>query len=240
MLASMAAIAAGHATDLWGVVLVTLGVLCGVAFYGGSHSLGPAGNDARIAVGDLLGWGRFLVPPILIAVGVRMFMGRSEAETEEYAGSEGRPRREPARAVIGGVLLLLAATGLAALAGGSPAIGASTAALSSAGGWVGAVIADPLGTALGGFGAAVILLVVAAVALLVFTGVTVRSVASALARAVRWAISAARGDRAADTVDDPADDDEPTDPFGRALSEGRQSSMAGSDFSTSVPPPASD
>ncbi len=41
MLASMGAIAAGHATDLWGVVLVTVGVLCAVAFYGGSHSLGP-------------------------------------------------------------------------------------------------------------------------------------------------------------------------------------------------------
>ncbi len=150
-------------------------------------------------------------------------MGRAEDETLRGRRS---PRREPARAVIGGVLLLLAATGMAALAGGSPAIGASTAALSSAGGWVGAVIADPLGTALGGFGAAVILLVVAAVALLVFTGVTVRSVASAMARAVRWAVSAARGDRAADTVDDPAGADEPTDPFGRALTEGRQPSMA--------------
>jgi S-DNA-T family DNA segregation ATPase FtsK/SpoIIIE len=221
MLASMGAVAAGHATDLWGVGLVTMGVLGAVAFYGGSHSLGPTGNDARIGVGDLLGWGRFLVPPILIAVGVRMFMGRGE----DPAG-EGGPRREPARAVIGGILLLLAATGMAALAGGSPAIGASTAALSSAGGWVGAVIADPLGTALGGFGAAVILVVVAAVALLVFTGVTVRSVASAMARAVRWAIGAARGDRAAETVDDPTDPDEPTDPFGRALAQGRQPSVA--------------
>jgi DNA segregation ATPase FtsK/SpoIIIE, S-DNA-T family len=228
MLASMGAIAAGHATDLWGVALVTVGVLCAVAFYGGSHSLGPAGNDARIGVGDLLGWGRFLVPPILIAVGVRMFMGRSDDADVD----EGHPRREPARAVIGGILLLLAATGLAALAGGSPAIRASTSALSAAGGWVGAAIADPLGTALGGFGATVVLLVVAGVALLVFTGVTVRSVASAVARAVRWAISAARGDRAADTVDEAgeeagsADEDEPTDPFGRALARGRQPSLA--------------
>ena len=56
----MGAVAAGHATDLWGVALVTVGVLCGVAFYG--DSLGPAGKGARVAVGDLLGWGRFLVP----------------------------------------------------------------------------------------------------------------------------------------------------------------------------------
>jgi len=213
----MGAVAAGHATDLWGVGLVTVGVLCAVAFYGGS--LGPAGHDARVGMGDLLGWGRFLLPIVLVAVGVRMLMGRNEA-----AEDDARPRREPARAVIGGTLLLLAVSGLAALAGGSPALGASTSSLSSAGGWIGAVIADPLGRALGGLGAAVVLVVVVAVALLVFTGVSVRSVASAVARAVRWAVTAARGDRAADTVDD--SHDEPTDPFGRALAEGRQPSVA--------------
>jgi len=169
LLASMGAVARGHATDLWGVALVTLGILCAVAFYG--SSLGPAGRDARVAVGDLLGWGRFLVPLVLVAVGVRLLMGRGDDPAED-----GRSRREPARAVIGGTLLLLAVSGLAALAGGSPALGASTAALSSAGGWVGAVIADPLGSALGGFGAAVVLAMVAAVALLVFTGVSVRPV----------------------------------------------------------------
>jgi len=213
----MGAVAAGHATDLWGVGLVTVGVLCAVAFYGGS--LGPAGHDARVGMGDLLGWGRFLLPIVLVAVGVRMLMGRNEA-----ADDDARPRREPARAVIGGTLLLLAVSGLAALAGGSPALGASTSSLSSAGGWIGAVIADPLGRALGGLGAAVVLVVVVAVALLVFTGVSVRSVASAVVRAVRWVVTAARGDRAADTVDD--SHDEPTDPFGRALAEGRQPSVA--------------
>ena len=212
----MGAVAAGHATDLWGVGLVTLGVLCAVAFYG--HSLVPAAHGARVAVGDLLGWGRYLVPPILVAVGVRMLMGRRDDPSDRD-----RPRREPARAVIGGTLLLLAVSGLAALAGGTPAVGASTAALSDAGGWVGAIIADPLASVLGGFGAAVVLVVVAAVALLVFTGVTVRSVGEGLVRAVRWAVAAARGDRAADVV---GDQDEPTDPFGRALAEGRQPSVA--------------
>ncbi|MGD0882880.1 MAG: DNA translocase FtsK 4TM domain-containing protein [Acidimicrobiales bacterium] len=212
----MGAVAAAHATDLWGVGLVTLGVLCGVAFYG--HSLVPAAHGARVAVGDLLGWGRYLVPPILIAVGVRMLMGRRDDPEDGSA-----PRREPARAVIGGTLVLLAVSGLAALAGGSPAIGATTAALSDAGGWVGAAIANPLGSVLGGFGAAVVLSVCIAVALLVFTGVTVRSVAAGIVGAVHWAIAAARGDNAADTV---ADHDEPTDPFGRALAEGLQPSVA--------------
>jgi S-DNA-T family DNA segregation ATPase FtsK/SpoIIIE len=217
----MGAVAAGHATDLWGVALVTVGVLCGVAFYAGS--LGPAGRYARIALGDLLGWGRFLVPLVLVAVGIRMLMGRGDA-TDGGRGEAAPTRREPARAVIGGTLVLLAVAGLAALAGGSPALRASTHQLSSAGGWIGAAITDPLGHALGGFGAAVVLLVVAGVGVLVFTGVSVRTAASGCARAVRWLIGAARGDRAADTVDGSVD--EPTDPFGRALAEGRQPSMA--------------
>ncbi len=212
----MGAVAAGHATDLWGVALVTVGVLCGVAFYG--DSLGPAGKGARVAVGDLLGWGRFFVPLVLVAVGIRMLMGRGDE-----AGDDGRTRREPARAVIGGTLVLLAVAGLAALAGGSPALRASTRDLSAAGGWVGAIIADPLGHALGSVGATVVLLVVAGVGVLVFTGISVRTAAAGLVRAVRWLATAARGDRAADPL---VDGDEPTDPFGRALAEGRQPSMA--------------
>jgi S-DNA-T family DNA segregation ATPase FtsK/SpoIIIE len=217
----MGAVAAGHATDLWGVALVTVGILCGVAFYAGS--LGPAGKGARIALGDVLGWGRFLVPLVLVAVGIRMLMGRAD-DADGSRADDGRARREPARAVIGGTLVLLAVTGLAALAGGSPALRASTHQLSSAGGWIGAAITDPLGHALGGFGAAMVLLVVAGVGVLVFTGVSVRTAAKGTARAVRWLIGAARGDRAADSVDEAVD--EPTDPFGRALAQGRQPSMA--------------
>jgi DNA segregation ATPase FtsK/SpoIIIE, S-DNA-T family len=223
----MGAVAAGHATDLWGVGLVTLGVLCAVAFYGGS--LGPAGHDARVGMGDLLGWGRFLLPPVLIAVGVRMLMGRNDdpegdptAERRRWTSGD-RARHEPARAVIGGTLVLLSVSGLAALAGGSPALRASTKELSSAGGWVGAAVANPLGAAMGGFGAAVVLTVVAAVGILVFTGVSVRAAASALARATTWLIGAARGDRAGIAAEDAVD--EPTDPFGRTLAEGRQPSV---------------
>ena len=51
----MWAVIAGHATDLWGVVLVTFGVLAGLAFY--ADSLGPAGHYGRLGLGDLLGWG---------------------------------------------------------------------------------------------------------------------------------------------------------------------------------------
>jgi S-DNA-T family DNA segregation ATPase FtsK/SpoIIIE len=196
-----------HTTDLWGVVLITLGVLAGVAFY--ADSLNPAGHDARLAVGDLFGWGRFLVPPVAIGVGVVLLVHLVEDE-------DGRPVREPARAVIGATLTLLSVAGLAALAGGAPSLGASTSQLSSAGGWVGAIIGNPLRAGLGGFGATTVLVAVLVVAMVLFTGVSIQSAVSGISRAVRWTVTAARGE----TEPGEAgldDDDEPTDPFGRSV-----------------------
>jgi len=204
----MWAVVAGHATDLWGVVLVTLGILAAVAFYAGS--LGPAGRGGRVAVGDLLGWGRFLVPPVAVAVGILLLVGRDDSEEGD------RVTPEPARAVIGASLTLLSVAGMAALAGGSPGLRASTATLSSAGGWVGALIGNPLRSALGGFGAATVLAAVLVAAMVVLTGVPVRSAAGAVARVARWSASVARGEPGDDDAGE-ADEEEPTDPFGRAL-----------------------
>ncbi len=201
---------AGHSSDLWGVVLVTVGVLAALAFY--ADSLNPAGHDARLFVGDLLGWGRFLVPLAAVAVGLRLLIGRGEDDEEHTT-------REPARAVIGATLALLAVAGLAALAGGSPALGGSTARLAAAGGWVGAVIGNPLRAALGGFGAATVLVAVIVVDLVLFTGVSIRSAAGAVVRMARWAADLARG--GPDRVEDAAVVvDDPTDPFGRAVTVG--------------------
>jgi S-DNA-T family DNA segregation ATPase FtsK/SpoIIIE len=197
-----------HAADLWGIVLITLGVLAGVAFY--ADSLDPAGHDARLAVGDLFGWGRFLVPPVAIGVGVLLLVHRVEDE-------DGHPVREPARAVIGATLTLLAVAGLAGLAGGAPSLAASTSQLSSAGGWVGAIIADPLRAGLGGFGAALVLIAVLVVAMVLFTGVSIHSAVSAITRTVQWTVTAARGGETEDGEAEVDDDDEPTDPFGRSV-----------------------
>jgi S-DNA-T family DNA segregation ATPase FtsK/SpoIIIE len=206
----MWAVIAGHAADLWGVVLVTVGVLASLAFY--ADSLDPAGHYARLSVGDLLGWGRFLVPPVAAAVGLLLLVGGR--------GDDGaRSTREPARAVIGATLTLLAVAGLASLAGGSPALRDSTAQLSSAGGWVGALIGNPLRAALGGFGAATVLVALLVVAMVLFTGVSVRSAAGAVARAARWGASVARGGPERDTKGVLDDEDNPTDPFGRVVKE---------------------
>ena len=201
---------AGHSTDLWGVVLVTVGVLAALAFY--ADSLNPAGHDARLFVGDLLGWGRFLVPPVAVAVGLRLLIGRGDEE--EHTS------REPARAVVGATLALLGVAGLAGLAGGSPLLGASTERLADAGGWVGAVIGDPLRAALGGFGAATVLVALVVVALVLFTGVSIRAAAGAIARMARWAVEAARGRTGGTGADAAEETGHPTDPFGRAVAVG--------------------
>ena len=212
MLAGMWDVVAAHAADVWGVVLVTVGLLAMLALY--ADALGPVGHGARRVLGDLLGWGRFLVPVVVIAVGVRLVAGRSHDEDPV-------PRRDPSRAVLGGTLTQLVIAGLAALAGGSPKLSASTASLSSAGGWIGAVVGNPLRAGLGGFGAAMVLLAVMVLALVLFTGVSVRTAAHGISVAARWAVEVARGGPEGRTkAEADVDDDHPTDPFGRAVAEG--------------------
>ncbi len=210
---TVGAVVATHATDLWGVVLVTIGVLTAVAFYGGAHSLGPAGHGARVAVGDLLGWGRFLVPLVAVATGLLLLIGYRLGDDET------RSTPEPARVVIGASLSLLAVAGLASLAGGSPHLRASTDLLSSAGGWIGALAGNPLRSGLGGFGATVVLVALAVVAMVLFTGVSIRSATSGIVGAVRWSAAVARERSVAEEDEefDDQDGDEPTDPFGRRV-----------------------
>ncbi len=190
---------------MWGIGLVTVGLLAAVAVY--ASSLGPVGRVVRVATGDLVGWGRFLVPVVALAVGARMVVGRRE---------DGRGRGEPVRAVVGGSLALVAVAGLASLGGGSPGLAASTTALSGAGGWLGAAVADPLRAGLEGVGAATVLVALLLVALVLFTGVTVRRAAAALASAARSAAGAARRRDADDGPRTPTDD-ERTDPFGQRV-----------------------
>ena len=159
---------ADHAEDLWALVLGTLGVLLAIALYG--DALGPVGDGARHAFGDGFGVARFLVPPGCAAAAVMLVSGR--------------PRHEPARALLGLALGLVAVAGLADLAGDAPRLSAPTHQLSRAGGWLGVVVGGPLRDGLAAWGAAVVLVAVALLALVLFTGVTVRSAAGAVAGGV--------------------------------------------------------
>ncbi len=187
------------------MLLVTTGVLAALALY--ADALGPAGHWFRHGAGAVLGWSRELLPVVLIGAGVLLIVGRRDPDSED-----GRRRREPVRAVIGGVLVLLSVSGLAAIAGGSPALGASVGQLSDAGGWLGAVVGDPLHSAIGGLGEAVVFVAVLVLALVLATGVTLLT-ASRRAGAGCACWRRRPGDGADPPVEAPGED---TPPFGTA------------------------
>jgi S-DNA-T family DNA segregation ATPase FtsK/SpoIIIE len=168
---SLSTVLEAHSTDLWGLLLATVGLLAVIAIFG--DSLGPVGHGVRVAAGDLFGTGRFALPFAFLAAGILLVAGRS---TE----------REPVRAGLGLVLALWAVSGLAAAAGGAPGLSAPEHELAGAGGLLGAVVCDPLRAGLGTPGASVVLLAVLGCALVVLTGVGLRSAAVGVAAFARF------------------------------------------------------
>ncbi len=221
---------ADHSEDVWALALGTLGVLLGLALF--ADALGPAGHAARQGLGAALGVARFLVPPGLVAGAVLLVTGR--------------PRYEPARAVLGLVLALAAVGGLAELAGGAPRLSSSTGQLAGAGGWLGVATGGPLRDGLSDWGATVVLLAVLALAGVLFTGATVRGTAGALVTAVsglRHGVGGAHEaqepeddeedeeeeDTDVDTLDDEDEPEEEPAPEGRADAEPASAAQEGPD-----------
>jgi S-DNA-T family DNA segregation ATPase FtsK/SpoIIIE len=115
-----------------------------------------------------MGVGRFLLPPLLLGAAVRLVAGRE---------------RGSGRVTLGVGLALVAGAGLADLAGGDPGLAAPARQLAGAGGWVGTLVGGPLRAGLAGWGAAVVLVALAVVAVVVLTGVTLRQAAAAVVAA---------------------------------------------------------
>jgi S-DNA-T family DNA segregation ATPase FtsK/SpoIIIE len=163
-----------HLEDLWGIALVTAGILAALALYG--DALGPAGHGVRYGLALSVGIVRFLLPLACVAAGVLLVAGP--------------PGHEPAREAIGLVLALAAAAGLADLWGGAPHLTARPGRLGGAGGWLGVLSGNPLRAGMGDWGASVVLVALGAIALVLFTGVTLRSVGRAVLRigAELWAL----------------------------------------------------
>ncbi len=164
-----AGIFAEHAADLWAIGLVALGVLLGLALYG--NAAGAVGRAVSDGLGLVVGWIRYLAPPLLVAAGIWILVGRA--------------RPAPLRSIVGAVLGLLALCGLAELAGGSPTVGATSAAVRGAGGWVGVASGRSLQLGIGTAGATVVLLALLLVAVVLTTGVSLRSMGRGVARAGR-------------------------------------------------------
>ena len=150
-----------QANDLWGVLLLVVAVLAGLGIYGGLA--GPAGNAVSVSAGDVIGWGRVLVTPALIVIGIALICDR--------------PRQVVGRLVLGCFGVFVAAGGLLHLGRGPQRWDLShpgLARLAGAGGFVGALVGAPLRESLGPWGAGLVLATVLLASLLLLTGTPLR------------------------------------------------------------------
>ena len=153
-----------QADDVWGLVLILLGVLAALGIY--ADLTGPVGQALRDAAAVVFGWGRLLVPVALCGTGGMLVRGRGRGA-------------EPGRAVIGFVLLTSSVVGLLHV------VRAEDAHVRDAGGWAGQAVGGPLAALLATGGAVVVLLTLLVLAVLVLTRTSVRAAALGVADAGR-------------------------------------------------------
>jgi S-DNA-T family DNA segregation ATPase FtsK/SpoIIIE len=176
----------GHRADLAGLVLILLGVLCGLGVYGGDTG-GPVGRGADRLVGLLVGGARVLVPVALLGAGVLLIRGRVAPEPvpDPETGEIPAAAHGPARRALGGVLLVVAALGLLHLAQGAPPLGAPGDELVEAAGIVGALIGEPLQALVATGGALAVLVLVLVAGVVLVLDLTLRTAAQRTLAGVR-------------------------------------------------------
>jgi S-DNA-T family DNA segregation ATPase FtsK/SpoIIIE len=168
--------------DVKGMVLVVLGILAALGIY--SDLAGPAGRGLETAAADVLGWGRVLVPPSLLLVGVMLIRNRHRQETRTTRQAD-VAGHESARIGLGCALLVVSTCGIldVARAPRHPRAdrGGTLHVLRAAGGLLGAGVGLPLRTALAGWGAGLVLVALLIVAVLVITATPVRTAGAVIA-----------------------------------------------------------
>ncbi|MEO6120857.1 MAG: DNA translocase FtsK, partial [Acidimicrobiales bacterium] len=190
LLRSIWGVLSRQSDDLWGVVLIGVGVLVALGLY--ADVAGPAGSAVDRWTGAALGGGRFLLPPALWWAGGSLVRGRGPAD--------------PGRVVVGFSLLALAAAGLLHVLAGGPGLSAPADELARGGGWLGAAVGRPLRALLAPIGAGVVLVTTVILASLIVTRTPVHAFVDTVRRTA-WALAGAgRGAFRWLTVRDPDDD----------------------------------
>jgi DNA segregation ATPase FtsK/SpoIIIE, S-DNA-T family len=156
--------------DVWGLLLILAGVLAGLSIY--ADATGPIGRLLEDGTGAVFGWGRLLVPLVLVGLGAVLVRG-----TQRNA--------EPGRIVIGCIFLVLSLCGLLHLLLGAPVWGSSIDELRGAGGFLGLLIAEPLRSLIAVWGASLVLTTLLALSVLILTRTSVRAAADVLADSAR-------------------------------------------------------
>jgi S-DNA-T family DNA segregation ATPase FtsK/SpoIIIE len=158
----------GREHEFTGVGFIAVGVLLGLAIY--FDLAGPLGRGVETVVGWLTGLGRFVVPIALIAIGVALV-------------GKGRSLRR-FRLAIGWGLLGLSLLGLLHVVRGPGKIMAHFDTLGKAGGFIGALVGEPLRSLIASGGAIVVLVAAGVGGALLLTGGSLRTVLSQTRRGV--------------------------------------------------------
>ena len=149
----------GREHEFAGIGFIAAGVLLGLAIY--VNLAGPLGRGVETVVGWLTGLGRFVVPIALVAIGAAL-VGKGQSM-----------RRF--RLAIGWGLLGLSLLGLLHVVRGPDKIMASFDTLGRAGGWIGALVGEPLRSLIASGGAIVVLVAACVGGALVLTGASLRT-----------------------------------------------------------------
>ena len=184
--------------DVWGIALIVLAVLSGLALWG-QDAAGTLGYWLEQALLGLFGWVG-MVAPLAIA-GIAVALLRAPSPLHRRLG-------------LGLGLVGLAVTGLVHLGNGAPSFAAAAAELQRSGGWVGAGVSRPLQTLVDDLGTVVVLVALLAVGLLVATATSPRTLGRGASGAVRnWRQSAGlrRALHKTDPDGPPADADDADD-----------------------------
>ena len=152
----------GREHEFAGIGFIAVGLLLGLAIY--LNLAGPLGRGTETVVGWLTGLGRFVVPIALIAIGAAL-VGKGQSM-----------RRF--KLAIGWGLLGLSLLGLLHVVRGPDKIMADFDTLGRAGGWIGALVGEPLRSLIASGGAIVVLVSTCIGGALVLTGASLRSMLS--------------------------------------------------------------
>ena len=163
-----------HQADLWGLGALLVGLLTAVSVWvGAAGAVGGVLDDGlAVAIGLL----RVVVPLGLVAIGIALIRGGEVDEDDA---------ERIARAVVGGLLLVVSLAGLLHVLRDRPGIDDPVGELGAAGGAVGLVVGGPLHAAAAVIGSVLILAVLGVVGIMVLTGSSAHDVGRGALKATR-------------------------------------------------------
>jgi S-DNA-T family DNA segregation ATPase FtsK/SpoIIIE len=147
----------GREVEFWGIALISTGIVLVLSMY--VKMAGPLGEAIDTVFGWLLGLGRFALPVVIAGIGVAMVRRRSIEHRLRLA--------------MGWSVVVVAILGLLHVINGADSIVSDVDAMSNAGGWIGALLGEPLRSTLSWAGALVVLSAIGLAGAMLVTDTTV-------------------------------------------------------------------